>query len=536
MSPAPEIRPRTPGGEGSLARDLVRGRARATALFPDGGLAPGSSPGAPRHARLGPDAFGTTTPEARERLERILDGEGVLVSTGQQPVLFLGPLYVLYKALGAIQLAGEVERATGRPALASFWIASDDHDWREVGAANVLDRDNELRSIRLEPPPDRAERAAGPTPLPEAVEDRIDEISELLPESEFVGEYLDLFREAYRPGRPVAEAFGMALSGVLGERPLAWLDTAGEEVKRAGVPLFRRALEGAEEGEAALREGADRVRRAGYEVQIPLMERGTHVFYEAGEERVRLYRGEDGDLRLGRGGRRVDARALLEELEREPARFSPNVALRPVLESWLLPVAYAVVGPGELAYWAELPPLFRAREVAMPALRPRPSWVVVEGKVEKVLRKLEAAPEAFRDGGDGLVRRAVSESRPEAVDEALRELRGAIQAATEDVDGALERELPGIRSSVGKARSRLFGAVNELESAVDGRVEERQEVLVRQIRKAAAHLYPEGKPQERVLNPLYYLARYGRDFVAAVEEAGRERPLRPRPGSGGPDP
>ena len=533
MSPAPEIRPRPLGSEGSLARDFVEGRPSATDLFPEEGLAPAGPAGATGSARLEPDAFGTTTGEARERLERILDGDGVLVSTGQQPVLFLGPLYVLYKALGAIQLAGEVEEATGRPALASFWIASDDHDWGEVGGANLLDRENRLRSVRLEPPAGRAERAAGPAPLPETVESRLDEMFEVLPESEFVGEYLELFRDAYRPGRPVAEAFGEALSGVLGDRPLAWLDTAAEGVKRAGAPLFRRALEEAADGEAALAEGARRVREAGYEVQVPLMERGTHLFYDTGEERVRLYRARDGDLRLGRGGERVSAAALLEELESEPVRFSPNVALRPILESWLLPVSFAVVGPGELAYWAELPSLFRARGVSMPALRPRPSWNVVEGKVAKVLRKLDAAPEAFRDGGDELVRRAVSESRPESVDAALRELRAAIQAGTEQVDRALERELPGIRSSVGKARSELFGAVDELEDAVDGRVEERQEVLVRQIRKAAAHLYPDGKPQERVLNPLYYLSRYGRDFVSAVEEAGRARPLRPRPGPGG---
>jgi len=537
VSPAPSIRPRAPGAEGSLARDLSRAAPRATDLFPEGVLSPGR-PGGPRGraARIDADAFGTTTPAARERLERILDGDGVLVSTGQQPVLFTGPLYVLYKALGAIQLADEVEEATGRPALASFWIASDDHDWGEVGGARVLDRENRLRSIRIEPPADRADRAAGPTRLPEAVNDRLDQLSDLLPDSEFVGEYLELFRDAYRPGRPVAEAFGRALSGVLGRRPMAWLDTGREEVKRASRPLLRRALEEAVEGEAAMRRGTERVREAGYDVQIPLMEGGTQVFFDTGEARVRLYRSGSGDFLLGRDGASRAAEEVLGELEREPTRFSPNVSLRPVLESWLLPVEYSVVGPGETAYWAQLPPLFEHRDVEMPALRTRPSWVVVEDKIGKVLRKLEADVEDFRDGGEQLIHEVVSRSRPEAVEAALGELRAAIHASTEEVEEALERELPGIRSSVGKARSDLFGAADELEEAVDGRVEERQEVLVRQIRKAAAHLYPDGSPQERVLNPLYYLARYGADFLAAVEEAGRQRPLRPGPDPGGSTP
>lgn len=537
MSPVPSIRPRALGAENSLARDLSEGAGRAADLFPDGVLSPGSPGGRRRTgARVDADAFGTTTSAARDRLERILDGDGLLVSTGQQPVLFTGPLYVLYKALGAIQLAEEVEEATGRPALASFWIASDDHDWGEVAGTRVLDRENRLRSVRLEPPAGRAGRSAGPTPLPGSIEGRIDELFQHLPESEFVAEYLDLFRDAYRPGRPVAEAFGEALSGVLGRRPLAWLDTGRPEVKRASAPLLRRALRDAVDGEAAMRRGTERVREAGYEVQIPLMEGGTHVFFDTGETRVRLYRDDSGDFRLGRDGPRRGADEVLGELEREPARFSPNVSLRPVLESWLLPVGYTVVGPGEAAYWAQLPPLFEHREVEMPALRTRPSWVVVEDRIEKVLGKVEADVEDFRDGGEELIHEVVSESRPGAVEAALGELRAAIHAATEDVEEALERELPGIRSSVGKARSELFGAVDELEETVDGRVEERQEVLVRQIRKAAAHLYPDGKPQERVLSPLYYLARYGRDFLGAVEEAGRRRPLRPGPGSDTPTP
>lgn len=531
MSPAPEIRPRILGAEGSLAGDLQEGRGRAASLFPEEALAAAEPVERTGGGRIGPGAFGTTTPGARERLERVLGGEGVLVSTGQQPVLFLGPLYLLYKVLGAIQLAAEVEEATGRPALASFWIASDDHDWEEVGGTRVLDRENRLREIRLRPPRGRADRSVGPTPLPDRIEQKMSEVFHLLPESEFIDEYLKLFQEAYRPGRSVARAFGRALEGIVGERPLAWLDAAAAEVKSAAVPLFRRALEDARGGEEALRRGAERTREAGYGVQVPLMEGGTHLFYDTGEARVRLYRGGDGSLRLGREGRRVEGSAVLEELESDPTRFSPNVALRPVLEAWLLPVGYAVGGPGELAYWAQLAPLFERRGVALPRVRPRPSWVVVEDKVKKVLDKVDVGPEAFADGGEALIREAVSAARPESVDAALGELRAAIQGATVRMEEALEEELPGIRPSVGKARGRLFAAVDELEDAVDGRVEERQEVVVRQIRKAAAHFYPDGSPQERVLNPLYYLSRYGRDFLAAVEEAGRQRPIRPRPGT-----
>lgn len=522
---APRIRPWRLAPAGSLSGDFVRGMERARALLdpPTGRIDGGAEDhGYLRPADLEADAFGTTGAAASRRLERILAGGGKFVSTGQQPVLFLGPLYVLYKALTAIRVAREVESETGDPTLALFWIASDDHDWAEVGATRLPDRENRLRELRLDPPPGREGRPVGPSRMGPAVEHLTEELPQLLPESDFLPRYLALFRDAYRGDGTMAGAFASALSGVLGDRPLAWIDAAGPAVKRASVPLLRRALTSPAEGEEALREGARRVRAAGYEATIPVLKGASHVFVDTSNGRERVYV-EGGRARLGRGGERRDVEELLRKLEEEPERFSPNVALRPVLESWLLPVARAILGPGEIAYWAELAPLFARHGVEIPRVEPRHGWMVVEAKVAKVLEKLQAGVEEFADGGDSLRRSVIERGRPPEVARTLTALRRAIQEATGRVEDATAEELPGIRASVGKAKSQLMAAVDELERSVDQRVEERQKVVLDQIDKATLHLFPDGDPQERVVNPLYYLSRYGDRFVEAVAAATRER-------------
>ena len=64
-------------------------------------------------------------------IERLRDPNSVAVVTGQQPALFGGPLYNLYKALTAVRLSQALEERTGRPHVPVFWIANDDHGLTE---------------------------------------------------------------------------------------------------------------------------------------------------------------------------------------------------------------------------------------------------------------------------------------------------------------------------------------------------------------------------------------------------------------------
>ena len=41
---------------------------------------------------------------------------------------------------------------------------------------------------------------------------------------------------------------------------------------------------------------------------------------------------------------------------------------------------------------------------------------------------------------------------------------------------------------------------------------------LQQLEKAQVHLFPKGKPAERVQNPFYYLTRYGGSFLDSLYE------------------
>ena len=521
----PRIAARRLADGGSLAGDAIAGLNEAARLFPQ---AParrprpaGSGIDGATASPLPADAFRVASSAAAERLDGVLAGDGLTVTTGQQPGLFLGPLYSLYKAVTAVRLAEDVERATGRPTLAVFWVASDDHDWEEVAACRILGADEELVTLRIDPPTGRAGRSVGTTALPEGIEELLARFRSGAGGA-VAGAPVSWFAElgaAYRPGRSFGEAFGEALRGALDGLPLAVLDSARPEVRHAASGLYRRVIEEPGAVIDAMAEGRRAVEEAGYEPALTPPAEGLQIFCDGGGGRRHVLRHADG-FDAG-ADQPLTAAGLLEHLERTPDAFTPAAALRPVLESRLLPVAATVLGPGEINYWAQLWPLFKALGVAMPAIAPRDTWTLVEPRVDRLLDRLNLDVARVEREGEALDDRWIAGARPPAVQLALEALDVDVAEAFDILEEAVERELPGIDSAAGKARHRVAEALAAFSRTVDARVREREAVALGQAERVRRHLLPGGRPQERVVAAAQFLTRHGRRLVHDLLEASR---------------
>lgn len=509
------VEPERLAAPGGLVADLLSGRSEARGLFPPNTLEriQEMQIGSRAPLPLSAAPFRCMSAGARDRLERLLAGEAVVVTTGQQPQLFGGPLFVLYKALSAAAIAGRIEAQIGRPCLAVFWVAADDHDWAEVASIGLPGDAHGRRRITLDPPPGWERRSVGPAPLPEATGKALNSFIDALDATGAGESWLETLRRAYVPGRPFTEAFADVLHGWLAGVPIALLDAAHPEVRRASLPMFLRVLEQHDAVEMALRQGWSSVAEAGYRPQLAHVPDALPLFVAGpgGRQRVRV---TDGRAAVTPDVRSEEPLAgLRQRMEDDPTPFSPAAALRPALESTLLPVAATVLGPGELAYWAQLPQLFRVLDAALPAIHPRQSWRVVEPSVARLLDKTGVDVEELRDGGKAASEAVVERQRPRRVEDALRSLEGRIAEAFAALDGAIGDELPGLRSAVGKARRGASSTVGEFRRTLDASVRERARVAISQVQRAAGSLYPGGVPQERSVSPFVYLARHGSAFA-----------------------
>ncbi len=453
-----------------------------------------------------------------ERLEALVREDGFFVTTGQQTGLFTGPLYTIYKALSAIRLAGALEALLGKPVLPLFWLASTDHDFDEVNHVELLDAQNALHRLELPsdpaaPPVSMARRVLGA-----GVESTLDELAQALPPSEFAPPLLDLARKAYRPEATMAEAFEEMFAGVLASFQLVLVDPSHPELKRLAAPVLAREIAHAAEHEAALERQSARLVAAGYHAQVSVGGGAVNVSYEDETGRERLVR-EDGRFLLRRTKRRLAEAEVEALLESEPERFSANVLLRPVVESALFPTVAYVGGPAELSYFAQTGCLFRAHGLEMPLVYPRASVTLVERKVATVVEKFGLGIEDFRQPVRELAARIIRDEMPPEVAEAAAALRRSLHEGYAALAQAAQRLDPTLKGPLTAARNSSDVALREAEKKILSHAKARSAETVEQLEKAAVNLYPHGIPQERVLNGLQYLARYGPELLPAIAEA-----------------
>jgi len=435
---------------------------------------------------------------ARARLDRVAKSGGVVVSTGQQAALFGGPLYTLVKAIAALGVADALEQATGIATVPVFWAATDDADYEEARWATVALLGG-TRTLRL-PDAEAAGVAMSMMPMP-GVEGLVDELAAACG-SVADSTPLDVVRQSYTSRVTLGSAYVSQLRALLEPLGIAVLDGSHPAVRRSAEPLIGRALDDASTVEQALRSRYEAIRADGYTPQVEHLPALSLVF-------VTDANGEK---------RRVPTHEATEVRRRQPIEtLSPNVLLRPLVERTIMPSAAYIAGPGELAYFAQVSAAAAALDVPAPLALPRWSATILEPRVQRILSRLGVSLDELRD-------RHAAESRlahaalPDDVAESLAQMRRNIESDVAALEVA-DRDNIVPSASLQGLRRALLNRLERAERRYVAGVKRREAELMRDIGTAAAALYPEGTRQERVLNFVPFITRYG---VPLLEEMRAE--------------
>lgn len=440
-------------------------------------------------------------------LDALAAGDTAVVATGQQVGLFLGPLYSFYKAASAVAVARALEREAGVRCVPLFWLQTEDHDFEEIAAITVADRQGAPTYLGLsEEGPDQARQSIAHRCLGAEIGDLLERLAEILPEGPAAVETLALLRQHYVAGRPIAGAFAATMAALFAAEGLLIFDPRQSGVAALAAPVYRQALRGAAAIEQGLVARGAALAAAGFDQQIAVRDGCSLLFFHRGDARGPRYRLQRAGADWSLAG--ADEVVPQHELERcltgDCLRLSTSALLRPIVQDTLWPTAAYVGGPGELNYLAQLAPLYEHFGVEPPLAVPRARFRCLEARTRRLLNALglEAGdlsrpePELLAllvdrqatagrtDGPEpGALRaRVVTEVIP-AVDELAR----TVAASRPELSRASERT----RGSVAHALTRLLERYTRA-------LAERDTVTRERLARVRAALLPDGVPQERV--------------------------------------
>lgn len=459
---------------------------------------------------------------ARDKNIALLKSGAAAVVTGQQMGLFLGPLYTVYKAATAIKVARAMAEESGRPVVPIFWLQTEDHDLPEIASCFVPGTNGSPLELSV-PCSHEDRRSVAHRTLPIEVTGCLDMLRDQIQRLPHGPAHWEKVARHYREGTTYSRAFTGLLAELFADEGLVFVDPRDPELAVLAAPLHKKALSEAAQLSRVLLERVRALAEAGFLAMVHVREGAPLSFYHpVGAEgpRYRLEPVEGGFREIG-GERTHTLDSLLAALDRDPLLFSTSALLRPLLQDSLLPTAAYIGGPGEVAYFAQLEPLYRAFGLSMPVIVPRARFRIVEEKTLRLLARLGVSADQATSSEDALLSAAQSlERAPFHPEELEAGLNMQIGQLFDEVASKIEGFGPGLDSAIDKTRASIRGAIGKLREKYEKAVLHRDQALVEEVRRLKAMLQPNGDPQERIYGISYYAARYGeREFIDKVMEA-----------------
>jgi bacillithiol biosynthesis cysteine-adding enzyme BshC len=530
------------------------------------------------------------SPAQQDSLAALAEPSTFVVVTGQQAGLLGGALYTLFKAWSAVHTAQtltaawhnassaeSIGSAGGRlRAIPIFWVEDNDHDLAEVSTVGLLDRQGDVRELRLEwdvgedwAANERSSvdisRGAPSYLVPSYLPKERTSISALCFDSavyrlvnqmraafglassldtqnetqggqaevsnhlsvqatEFSSEIMSLVEELYVEGASLAHAFTGVMQYFMAETGMLFVSAAALRKQGMFADVVCRELKQPEASDAALRTAEQVLKANGYHVQATASP--LNLFYHANDGKRwklnRIVERSTTEAEQFQAGEHLFTREdLLALAYSEPERFSPNVLLRPIAQDAALPTIVYIAGPGEVGYLAQLKELYAAFDVLPSAVVARHSATFLDARTSQFFEKrtagftfdrMAALLQPYHQLEQSVIKSVSTDTTAAALEQA--------HIATEHLYTELYKAIVGLDPTLGatveKTKVQALQGLDGLAGKVRKAHKQQQEALLNKLRKVHALLYPLGVLQERALTPFSFVNRYGLPVLSAV--------------------
>ncbi len=466
---------------------------------------------------------------ALQNIRKLKEKHTFAVVTGQQAGLFTGPMYTIYKTLTAIKIAEYLSvKYPVYHFVPLFWMEVDDNDFEEIRRIHYFDKQNQLREFEIEENEEENRQPVWMRKISEKLHHEQMLFCEQFPQTEFRDEVVNLFFNCYQTGQGLADAFACLLQRLFGRLGLVVFNPSNPGFKKLAAPVYEKALQQQAKIHERFRKNNEALELAGYPHQIKLLPEQTLLFMLDQEfRRRRLDTAGEGYVVRNGVGRSQFSRDEIHNLLREvPEKFSPNVALRPIVQDALIPTVAYVGGPSEVAYFAQVKPLYDIFSIPMPVIVPRHRITLAEARDQRVGARLGLDLSGILQNPQKVREKFVREKLNSAAHRPLEELGELVEAKLKEIQPLFRETDPTLMKPLDKTANTVKRALQQLSDRYLRAVENRNATQMNQIESILLHFYPGNAPQERVINVCYYLIKYGPGFIEALFQILPDEPAR----------
>ena len=450
-----------------------------------------------------------THDKVQKNIDALLSENSFTITTAHQPNIFTGPLYFIYKIIHALKLADHCKKIFPEYQFVPVYcMGSEDADLDELGHIYLDGEKFEWQTDQT--------GAVGRMKVDKGLLKLIETIKGQLSVHAFGKEINQLIKECYREKIQIQEATFRFVNALFSQYGLVVLIPESSELKKQLIPVFEYDLLN-QTASGVVEKTAEKLKQAGYKTQVNPRE--INLFYLKEDLRERIvknnstYRIQNTDLAFAEG-------AIKKHLQDHPEKFSPNVVLRGLYQSTILPDVVFIGGGGEIAYWLQLKDMFDHYEVPFPVLVLRNSFLILEKKWQERLNKLGFTTEDLFLNENELLNKLVEKDTKQDV-----KLNGTY-STTEKFYDAIKKQAAAVDSSLAQhvdaLKAKTLHRLHELEKKMLRAGKRKFSDQQRQIQTIKENLFPGSGLQERFDNVLLYHAKWGKDFINKLYEYSLE--------------
>lgn len=435
------------------------------------------------------------------------------IVTGQQTGILTGNLYTILKAINSYQLAKKLsEDFPEYNFVPVFWLEADDHDFLEVNNINVFNNENKLAKLEYfekGTPQERYLTSTNSINFDDFIEKFKTDLSDTLLKTDFSETIFDFINRSYKPGISFPIAFARFVNYLIGDLGIVFCNPADKEIKKILIPVFEKELNTYPETcERVIETSA--VMEMKYEPQVK--PQPINVFYVHNNHRHLIEPRPDNVFALKNSRQKFEKAQLIEQLYATPENFSGNVILRPICQDYLLPTIAYIGGPSEIAYFGQFKNVYEFYEVNMPVIYPRVSVTLLENRVSKFLNSSGLTVEELIDEKK-VTSKFMNKINELKVDDIFSNLKDELNALYYSFGIDLEKIDKNLLNTFKNKNEKYIESLEFLrQKFVESQVKQ-NETAINKLKSAIQSVYPDEVLQERYINIVYFLNKYGMGVI-----------------------